>query len=340
MPRARELPERLRQSIVDAHMSGEGYKVISKRFDVHISTVRQIIYKWKKAETVVSFRRAGRPRKISEKGQRKIAREVSANPRLTSKDLQASLAAANIHCHRSTVRRALNESGIHGRVARKKPLLSKKHKASRLKFAKQHVDKSDDFWKRVLWTDESKIELYGRNENRYVWRKPNTAFAEKNLIPTVKHGGGSVMVWGCFSASGTGKLAHITGIMDSQKYQSILQENVGPSVRTLKLGRQWVFQQDNDPKHTSKSTKAWMTTKKYRLLEWPSQSPDLNPIEMLWSDLKKAVHARKPTNLQQLRQFCTEEWGKIPVERCQKLVSGYKKRLLDVIAAKGGPTKY
>ncbi len=80
--------------------------------------------------------------------------------------------------------------------------------------------------------------------------------------------------------------------MNSAVYQKILKDNVRPSVRDLKLKRTWVLQQDNDPKHTSKSTSEWLKKNKMKTLEWPSQSPDLNPIEMLWHDLKKVVHAQ------------------------------------------------
>ena len=83
-------------------------------------------------------------------------------------------------------------------------------------------------------------------------------------------------------------------------------------VRKLKVGRHWTFQQDNDPKHTSKSTKAWFQKRSWKILEWPLQSPDLNPIENLCRELKKAVASRKPKNISELEAFAHEEWAKIP----------------------------
>ena len=106
-----------------------------------------------------------------------------------------------------------------------------------------------------------KVELFGRCVSRYIWRKSNTAFQKKNIIPTVKHGGGSVMVWGCFAASGPGQLAVIDGKMNSAVYQKILKENIRPSVCALKLKHSWILQQDNDPKHISKSTSEWLKKK-------------------------------------------------------------------------------
>ncbi|KAK3552767.1 hypothetical protein QTP86_022344 [Hemibagrus guttatus] len=179
-----------------------------------------------------------------------------------------------------------------------------------------------------------------RSVSHYVWCKSNTAFQKKNIIPTVKYGGGSVMVWGCFAASGPGRLAVINGTMNSAVYQKILKENVRPSVCDLKLNQTWVLQQDNDPKHTSKSTSEWLKKNKMKTLEWPSQSPDLNPIEMLWHDLKKVVHAGKPSNVAELQQFCKDEWAKIPPQRCNRLIASYGKHLIAVVAAKGGPTSY
>uniref|UniRef100_A0A8C5LSG7 Transposase n=1 Tax=Leptobrachium leishanense TaxID=445787 RepID=A0A8C5LSG7_9ANUR len=82
------------------------------------------------------------------------------------------------------------------------------------------------FWDSVLWTDETKLELFGPMDQRYVWRRKNKAYEEKNNLPTVKHGGGSIMLWGCFASAGTGKLQRVQGTMNSLQYQEILDDNV------------------------------------------------------------------------------------------------------------------
>ena len=107
----------------------------------------------------------------------------------------------------STVRRVLYRHNLKGCTASEKPLLQNRHKKARLRFANAHGDKDRTFGKNVLWSDETKIELFGHNDNCYVWRKKGAACKPKNIIPTVNHGGGSIMLWGAWLQEG---LVHFT----------------------------------------------------------------------------------------------------------------------------------
>ena len=108
----------------------------------------------------------------------------------------------------------------------------------------------------------------------------------------MKHGGGSIMLCGCFAAGRTGTLHKIEGSMKLEDYVDILKQHLKTSVRKLKLGRKGAFQMDNDPKHTSKVVAKWLKDNTVKVLEWPSQSPDLNPINVC-AELKKCVRATR-----------------------------------------------
>lgn len=122
-------------------------------------------------------------------------------------------------------------------------------------------------------------------------------------------------------------------------YRDILEENLlGDYADNLPLA--WVFQQDNDPKHCSRIVKDWIKANYIKILEWPAQSPDLNPIENLWGTIKRAVGARKPANRADLWKVIKEEWYKITPAQCAALVHSMGKRCGEVIRQKGFPTKY
>ena len=186
----------------------------------------------------------------------------------------------------------------------------------------------------MLWSDEAKIELFGNNSTHCVWREKIADLDPKNTIPTMKHIGGNIMFWDCFSANGTWRLLRVEGKMTGAKYREILSENILTSAGTLKKGRGWVFQHDYDPKHMAKAIKEWFK-KHIKVMEWPCQSLDLNSFENLWKELKIRVAQWQPTNLKDLERIYKEEWAKISHRICKNLVTNYRKHLAAVLANKG-----
>ena len=210
-----------------------------------------------------------------------------------------------------TVSRRLHDVGLFGRIGVKKPFISEKNRKARLEFANAHKDWTIEDWQKVAFSDESKFNLFGNDWKQYVRRPRSTRMDPKYCIPNVKHGGGNVKVWGIFSTSGVGPLVLIEGIMTAQMYKKILEDNL-QQYASSKMGPDWLFQQDNDPKHTAKIVEAWFESQNINVLQWPASSPDLNPIEHLWEELKRVVRGRNATNKTALLEILRTEWQNLP----------------------------
>ncbi len=339
-PHGREMSQDLRKKIIYLHKKGEGYKKISKALLISQNTVAKVVQTFKKDGTAtISQRRPGRPRKLTPRQERLLMRRVEENRHASSLQLSKEVESqTGVTISRDTIWCTLQRNGMHGCRPRKKPLLKPRHKKSRLDFARVHADKDEDYWDSILWSDEIKINVFGTDGFKTVWLCKGEEYKEKCMVPTVKHGGGSVLMWGCMSAAGVGKLHFIDGIMNSQMYCSILKEKMLPSLRAL--GRRALFQHDNDPKHTSKATVGFLKKNRVKVILWPSMSPDLNPIEHLWGILKRQVEHHSPSSIQSLKEVILEEWKKIDLTKCRHLVHSMPRRLGAVIKNHGGHTKY
>ena len=163
--------------------------------------------------------------------------------------------------------------------------------------------------------------------------KVKALLKSKDIKKTVKHDH-SVMAWGCFNWKGIGNLHLIDGIMNANVYIRILSEHMIPSSRRLFRGN-FILQHDNDPKHTAKKVKDYLSSKNIEILDWPSQSADLNPIENLWFELKKLIKAENIKKKSDLAQGIKISWEKISSDYCKSLVESMPRRMDELVKNKG-----
>jgi hypothetical protein len=243
-----------------------------------------------------------------------------------------------------SIRNTLHNNDYKTYTKPKRPKLTAAQKRARLKFAQKFEDWTVEDWKKVIWSDECKINIYGSDGQQYVWKKRTEDFKERDIHKTVKFGGGKIMVWGCMGWDGPGILCEVEGNMDTKQYVSILDSALLESLEKLGLSpREIYFQQDGDRKHTSNLAWNWCDDQGIGLLgPWPSQSPDLNPIEHLWTLLKRRIEEQeeRAKGVHELWDKAAEEWGKITVEECRRLIESIPRRLKEVIRKKGGNTRY
>ncbi|GFS83568.1 transposable element Tc1 transposase [Trichonephila clavipes] len=167
------------------------------------SCVQKIIGRFKSDGLIENKSGRGRKSILSDVAKRKVLKDNKIDPKQSAVKLAAETSRImGRSVSAETVRNVIRHAGYSSRVARKKLFISLQNQKKRLEFAKTHQLKTDNFLKKVIFSDESKFNIFGSDDCRTVWRKPNTTLDPKNLRPTVKHGGGSVMVWGCMASNG------------------------------------------------------------------------------------------------------------------------------------------
>ena len=303
------------RSISSAHkenilsLASHGYSTrhISSKLGFSQSTVSRVLQNLLPDRNIPT---AGRPSKLSATSIHAITTQIrsgrAANAVEATKHINSIISHSVSH---HTVRRVLKKNSFKAVVKKKKPFLDVRHRRRRLAFALKYREWTVEDWKRVIWSDETKINRFGSDGKEYVWKEVGKGLSNREIQGTVKYGGGNIMVWGCMGWNGVGRLAEVEGRMDADQYVSIMKDHMLPSLEESGIPEdEVIFQQDNDPKHTSKKAQKWMEDHNITLLDWPAQSPDLSPIEHQWVHLKKelAKYPRAPRGVWKLWERVAE----------------------------------
>lgn len=333
-----------RGQIIGLHKGGHNKAEISRILNRPESTIRRTIKEYGNANTPFSKKRSGRPSLLNNDDRKVLKEIVTRNNKSSATEIQKKFSATTGQevCVK-TIRKNLHKIGFNSYQAVTKPLLTENQRQKRLEWCIDKQNWSVQQWRNVIWSDESRFTLFRSDGPCRVWREPGTRYNIENLRPSVKHGGGGVMVWGCFSGKGLGPLVRVEGIINRHDYIDILDNNLLPFIHSKYRNRSYKFQQDNAPIHTAKDVKAWIVTKKIKMLpDWPAQSPDLNPIEHLWDHLDRCLRngSNLPKNLLELEVQLKEEWERISRETYIKLIDSMPRRIEACIANNGWPTNY
>lgn len=286
----------------------------------------------------------GRPSKLSNLDIRFATRLLSSGEADTAPQVARRLEVIKESTiSNQTIRNYLNKAGLKAVTKKKRPYLKPSHYRARKDFAEKYLYWTVEDWKRVIWSDETKINRMGSDGKKWAWKKRGEHLSERLVQPTVKHGGGSLMLWGCMSWEGVGHAAKIDGKMDAELYCSILEDELLASIKYFKKKcKDTLFQQDNASIHKSRLATSWFQDHRIQVMDWPAQSPDLNPIEHLWAHLKKklAAYPTPPKGINELWERTQLEWEAIDQTVVQNLIESMPRRVEEVFKANGGYTNY
>lgn len=326
--------------VIGQLQAGVHQNLVSQNFGISQSTVSRLRQKYRETGEVKDRPRSGRPRVTTPVEDRYIRVLALRNRRLTARVIQGRIAGQ--HGRRisdQTIRNRLHAANLKARKPAKKPAMTALQRATRLRWCRQHRTWTQQMWRRVLFSDESRFCLRKVDGRARVWRRRGERFANCCIDRVTAYGGGSVMVWGGISTAGKTDLVIINGNLNGQRYRD---EILDPVAIPYIQGIGGILQDDNARPHRARIINDHLQQRAIQRIEWPACSPDLNPIEHLWDQLGRAVRSRvtDATTLRDLRQLLVDEWNAIPQQRIQRLISSMRRRCQAVAASYGGSTRY
>ncbi len=305
-----------------------GYTIMGKTADLTVvqKTITDTLHKEGKPQTLIAKeagcsqsavfkhvnrklsgrKKCGRKRCTTNRENHRLMRIVKHNRFKNLGELHKEWTESGVKASRATTHRRVKEFGYSCRQRR-------------LTWAKEK-NWTVAQWSKVIFSDESKFCISFGNQGPRVWRKGGEAHSPSCLKCSVKFPQ-SVMIWGAMSSAGVGPLCFLKTNVTAPVFQDILEHFMLPSADQLLKDADFIFQQDVAPAHTAKSTKSWLNDHDVGVLDWPANSPDLNPIENLWGIVERKMRNKRPKNADELKATVKETWASIPPQQCHKLIT-------------------
>jgi hypothetical protein len=233
--------------------------------DIHKSTVGRILSKMDEhPDPYYKAPRGHQKRKLDERDMHQAERMINLGLARNGADVQHTLFP---QVSDATVCWRLNEYGPEGHVQAEKPYLNARHMWGRRELVEEFAGWEEKDWDAVVFSDESKFNLFGSDGKKYCCRRKGDCYKERNVKKTVKHGGRSLMVWGCITRWGTGQLIRVVVNMDRFQFIKILKQGILGTLHDYDMDLDGIyFQQDGDSKHTSQHAMEFFKSQGINLL--------------------------------------------------------------------------
>ena len=305
---------------------GDSVYDVARRLHIHPGTISKWVKKFRETADIVKVKeRSGRPSLLTSEMVEVIKRKLKAQPYSTQKDLSHEIKLKlGVKISNPAISRYLKKFGKY-RKPQEVLVVSLENKQKRINFASSLLQ--DDL-QNIVFSDETTFQL-GKNKKKLFVLKGDKAPLTPQTFPVA-----SVMVWGAISKKGKIAMSFIEDSFSKEKYISILSRCL-PSADKVYGENKWRFQHDNSPCHTAYSVKEWIKENVHEVIDHPPQSPDLNPIELIWAIMKGYVSNSMPKSKDELCDAVHEAWDRISEETCFNCIEHTRKNLFKVIDNKG-----
>ena len=343
----------LRHQAVGMILGGKSSREVAKALEVNQSSVVRWFQKHNSGEDLSDRKRSGRPTVMSKISKMVVSKSLTKKRQSTRKLAERLTRHGHAMSHTTVHNYLTQKLGVRSFKRCKIPKLTEEHVRKRLRFCRERLNWTVEDWKKIIWSDESPYLLYpdGNSKNDVIWAREKQ---EVEPIEKMKFSP-KVMIWGAMTATCLSEL-HIVPqntTINAQYYQeNILEENLLPMINRVvstgpitqrkcpKIKSEMTFMQDGARCHTAATSLQWLQDHQINFWgkeEWPPISPDLNPIENLWSILEEKMKSEKnqPQNIDQLEKLLKRSWINISLETLENLVSSMPNRVKDVYNSRG-----